>query len=418
MFSKNLKKKAILYSLYSFSLLIPLNQRISTIALLFWLIISIILVKPSKINSNKTLLILPALYFIYVLSLIYSDNFSFKFFEQKASLVVFPLIFYLNGYSYNTKTINKAITFFVMGCFISLLCCFVVATYHSINFNEAGFDFKTQVLDNEILVDSSIYGGNYFFGSWFSVFHQNTYLAMYLCFAIHCLLSNPNIVPKLKHKAALTLFFCLGLFLLSSKAGLLILILILFFHILKTIKSKIILTSSLLIFLSLASLFLILNPRTKEAISNFYNRGITFHPEDNDSMSLRLMTWESSLKIIAENPVFGVGVGDAYSALREKYKSKRYIVPYRLRLNAHNQYFQILVECGFLGLLLLFSHIFLLITKKHDSVHIKNLSFGFLVIIIINFLFESILNKYSGLSFYTFFLCLFLIKNRPKVKVY
>jgi len=110
-----LKDRVTIYLMYVFCLSIPLGQKMSTITLLIWLFLSIILVKPSQIIINKKLLLLPALYFVYIASLIYTENFNFKHFEQKASLIAFPILFYLNSYKYSVKVINKTLLYFVIG---------------------------------------------------------------------------------------------------------------------------------------------------------------------------------------------------------------------------------------------------------------------------------------------------------------
>ncbi|WP_304141523.1 O-antigen ligase [Mesoflavibacter zeaxanthinifaciens] len=401
-------------AMYLFAFLLPLNPKASTIVIFFWLAVSFNKVQVSKLVFEKKLILLPILYFTYIFSLIYTENFSFKYFEQKASLLAFPLIFYLNGYKYNTKVLNKVLYFFVIGCLLSVLLCFFYAFYSSINITDSSITFTPQVTPGLEFIESSVKGGNFFYGTHFSIFHHTTYYAMFLCFGVAILLFKDNLV---KHKIVKVLFIGLlsvTIFQISSRAGVLTLFLIALFFIYNKTNSKVLFFKyGLAVLLGLSAL-VIFNPRLKHTAKNIFNSITTFHNEDVSSSSLRLMTWDASIDVIAENPILGVGIGDAYYSLREVYRQKRYVMPYRDLLNAHNEYFQLYLEAGIIALLVYLIVLLFLYKQTKIKNNVTNIISVFLLIIVVNSLFESILNHYSGIVFYSFFYCFFVMINREK----
>ena len=80
-------------------------------------------------------------------------------------------------------------------------------------------------------------------------------------------------------------------------------------------------------------------------------------------------------------------------------------------LNPHNQFLQTGVEIGIIGLLLLVALIFV-----GTSIARTNRS-GLLLLVIsalaFNSLFESMLQRQSGIVFFTFWICLLMIRNKP-----
>ena len=149
---------------------IPLGQKASTYVLLLILFLSLVLFKKTEIKPNKNLLLLPLLYILYILSLIYTENFSFKYFEQKASLLALPIIFYSNKKYLNQSRIAF---FFILGCLASTVYCLINALYNSFSLVNGGFYFQSRVDQNYSLINSVVNGGNYFFGELFSVLHQS-----------------------------------------------------------------------------------------------------------------------------------------------------------------------------------------------------------------------------------------------------
>jgi O-antigen ligase len=127
----------------------------------------------------------------------------------------------------------------------------------------------------------------------------------------------------------------------------------------------------------------------------------------------RLTIWKSSLILISNNFVFGVGTGDIQDELNKEYN----LIPgnnlaVQNNLNAHNQYLEIQLENGIIGLLL-----FLSIFGMMIYIAIKNRNTLYLIFVIsvfISFMFETMLNRLGGVAFFSLFA--FLLLNLKPAK--
>jgi len=125
----------------------------------------------------------------------------------------------------------------------------------------------------------------------------------------------------------------------------------------------------------------------------------------------RLLIWRSSLDIIKNNYLFGLGTGDVKDGLIKSYSARGISMAEECRLNAHNQYLQTFISIGLIGFMVL---ILMFIIPVFDSVKNNYLLYLlFLIIVGFNFLVESMLERQAGVIFYGFFNSyLFIIKKR------
>jgi O-antigen ligase len=125
----------------------------------------------------------------------------------------------------------------------------------------------------------------------------------------------------------------------------------------------------------------------------------------------RLIMWWVAVETIQENP-FGVGTGNVdYYSTKKLHTYKQFELA-KEELNPHNQYLQIGVELGVFGIILL---IFIFLSLVVSGIINKDLIlFSIGSIMIVNALFESILQKSSGIFFFTFIVSLsfFLLRNK------
>ena len=391
---------------------IPLWKGFSTILIFVWLASTFFSFKKENRSWSNMFLLLVSLYICFCISIFYSDNFGFKYIEQRASLLVFPILFYLNGTKIKKIEFNKPISFFIYGCILSVCYCIVNSFFNSVSLENGSFIFSPYINEGENFIDSSIYGGNYFYGMGFSVLHHATYFSMFLCFAIAALLFGLSNIQRRTSSYLLVILFTVVVIQLSSKAGIFTLSIIYLYYIISNFKLKKALIISGIFSLTIIAVTFY-NPRIKNAVSNVINLETNFHPEDSNSFSLRLMAWQSSLVLIKNNPILGVGIGDVYDELKEQYRIKRYIYAYRYRLNAHNQYLQVLLECGIVGLLILLAQLVVLMKLKLKKSH-KKLATALCIILLINFISESVLGQYSGIMFYSFMMCFLVIHNKNR----
>ncbi len=405
---KKLSKRYNIYILFCLTFSIALPQKLSTIILILLLSISILSFK--KIKFNKDFLPLVILYIVYVFFEIVNTPIDYSFFQKKASLIVLPFIFMVNNY--NQKDIKKALVYFVYGVIIACLICYGNALISSISFVN-GFNFNSKLIsvENNGFLESSMYGGNHFFGDNFSIFHQSIYFSLQINIAAVILLFTDFF--KAKYKYLLIVFFGLAIFQISNRVNILIYIFIIVSTVSYIRNKKIKLITTLLV-VALTSIFVLGNSRTKEVLKKIETFEYVLDRESEDSFGTRLLVWDASLEVIKNNPFLGVGVSNSYYALKKVYKEKRYVIPFRNRLNSHNQYFQIFIECGILGIL-----VFLLIQVKLLSSNnkFKLLNIYVFLIFNLNFFFESVFNRYSGLiCFVILYCCLLSLKDKKQVK--
>jgi len=131
------------------------------------------------------------------------------------------------------------------------------------------------------------------------------------------------------------------------------------------------------------------------------------------SSSIRIDIWRNTIMLGQKNPIWGVGPGDVREDVKQALLeggNKEYATG---NFNMHNQFLESFVGLGALGLICLISILFFGI----KTVYKRQNSFSWLLqilllLIIVNFLFESVLNRQSGLFFFLFFLSLFAAESQ------
>jgi len=124
------------------------------------------------------------------------------------------------------------------------------------------------------------------------------------------------------------------------------------------------------------------------------------------SVVQRAEFWRAAYGIFRENYLLGVGTGDIADAYPLQYKKmKSRLIP-QWRLRAHNQYLTFAATFGIIGFLyFIFALIFpmLSLKKSKDFLYIT-----FWLIAILSMISEDTLETQAGITFFTFFNCLFL----------
>ncbi|MCR8667198.1 O-antigen ligase family protein [Aestuariibaculum sp. M13] len=410
----NIFDKISNFLIISFAFFLPVSQRISTINIVVLVIISFFSFKKENINIKIGFIYPVILYLLYCLSILYSSELQWGVIEQKASLLAFPIIFMLNKST--VLTYRKVLKWFVLGCVVALCYCELTALFHSIDIEN--FYFDSRLNENISLSKSLSNDQNYFFSYPFSIIHQTVYFAMYLSLAIVILIYEETVLKSKVIRIFCFAFLLLGIFQTLNKAAIIVLLSILLVYLFKVIKNrKIALLGGFFLIVGGITLF-IMNPRfesfrksifeTKDEIKVKDFRQIKNN--DPNRKNFRVMLWSSAIDLIQKNPIIGIGAGGSHNRLYEVFAVKRQWYDKKEKYHAHNQYLQILLDIGILGFIPFF-----LIFKELGN-HIKNDSIiiSFILIIGINFLFESMFERYSGISFFSFFYCLFVSQSINK----
>ncbi|WP_149273758.1 O-antigen ligase family protein [Pareuzebyella sediminis] len=399
---KELQHRGYYYGALLYVFLIPFSQKLVTLLLILWLVLSILSFNRTTTVKKRYLWLLPILFSLYFLGLYTADSPSFKFLEHKLSLLIFPLLFYMHAY--DTGERNRMLKTFVWGILGAALACLAMAIYHSIEVQNGIISFQANVLEGKGFMESILYGGNYFFGRHFSIFHQTVYFALYVCTGVAVLLFRPNLFESRKRWILLASFIVV-IFLVSNKASFIGLATILLLRLL-TLKGQRVkkIIGFVSVFLVLAT-FLAVNPRIKESLEKVAEGALVLNPEARFGFATRLLTWDAAISLIKERPIWGYGYGDTQTALNRYYKEKGYIHPLKESYNAHNLWLQSWLENGILAILVLLAIFSLLLGELRNFQQDTWLLFSFVLLLLINSMFEGLFNRFSGISFFSFWVC-------------
>lgn len=141
-------------------------------------------------------------------------------------------------------------------------------------------------------------------------------------------------------------------------------------------------------------------------MSRFFNNSIF------DRSNIIILTFKSLKNNF--NFFIGDGIGDSQQRLYDTYLKHQYIEYYNNKYNAHNQYLEILVSNGIIGLFYLVA--VLLIPLYYSIKQKKTLYTLFIISISLAFITESWLNTNKGVVLYSFFNSLFIFNYLLDVK--
>lgn len=146
-------------------------------------------------------------------------------------------------------------------------------------------------------------------------------------------------------------------------------------------------------------------------IDNYLNSG----DPNNKSLAQRIEYIKASLMLIGRNPLFGIGTGNWKIKYNEVYDEMHTKLDLDKRASSHNQYLNYLVKFGIFGFLWIMAAILIpFFIGKHHS----NIVFSlFMIVFAIANFGDSNLETHMGLSFFTFFYCLFLWHSPDEMKI-
>jgi O-antigen ligase len=354
-----------------------------------------------KVFQNKWTYMLFSFFLLHVIGYFFSFNktIALNSIEIKLSFLAFPILIFSS--SYTELQIKKIVISFVSGCLLSTTICLFAAIYNYI-FN----------------------GVNAFFYGDYNLFMHPSYFAMYLVFAqILVILFYPKWLAHLSNfriKIGFVSFLILiSIFLCSSKMGLISAFLLipstLFVVLYNHGFRKVILGSILIFFMGVFVAYKIA-PRPFERIIVAFRVTSSIEKIDKtdaESTAVRILIWKESSKLIKSHFLFGSSPGDTQDKLNQAYEKEGLEGALIKKLNAHNQFLQTFIGTGIIGfVLLLLMTIGALICSFVKKNYILSL---FIILIIFNFLVESMLQAQAGFIFFVFFFCILTQYNFHKL---
>jgi hypothetical protein len=151
-------------------------------------------------------------------------------------------------------------------------------------------------------------------------------------------------------------------------------------------------------------------PGLRTQIEDFmisYQRYINLSDPNSGSMVQRFEYWRTSLLIIGQHPLFGVGTGDLPTAFVEQYQKMDTNLASQNRLRSHNQYLSITVALGIVGIT------WYLFVMFYPGIKTRNFSnyfyLVFWIIFMISMLSEDTIESQEGVTFYVLLTALMLL---------
>lgn len=380
-------------------------------------------------------------YFIGILCALAILNFfvfwkiNFQFSKiQKIFIYSQFLLFVLMLISF-TYTSNVKVNLEVLGRHISILILPIIMLYFRNIIRRESFTIVTVFVVANLIAAGFCYAnatynyfyapklswGSYFLYNWFSVLAHSTYFALYLNFSVAILFVILDTIWKQKRtlfkifSISSIIFLSFTIYLLSSRAGMLTLLLIFiwriirFFLLYKNLKLKI----GIVVLFAASIIIASQNYRVQAMIKELK----AINNKTDEKIPSRMIIWKNSFDVFMKHFWIGTSPADATSELDknmiEKYKFNKAVDKH---FNSHNQILQTAVEYGIIGLLILLLFLnssFIWAIKSKNTILL-----WFLILIIFNFLFESMFERADGIIFIFFFInyLTFVFEKRIFVK--
>jgi O-antigen ligase len=394
----------------------PIHPEFIPPFIILWIVVLLFEIKlrERSVKPEKSVLVLFLCFMLYFLvlfsGLFYSNNVSNGklLIFRRLSLLAFPLLVVMPSLKIRTN-ITVLFKVFVASTSFYIFICFAYAFYRSVNIANGIWSFNPHPVDYN--------WDNYFIGSDFSISQHPSYLAMYVVLSIFLSLEFWFKRDKKSVYGNIWLILSLGLsislYFLASRSGFLSILILLPAYVLLKTKGKrrkgIIFISIALFATLLITLFI-----KSERIQNYLKEESNTPVIERLKADERVSIWKSAIGVFIENPLLGVGIGDSCDELKTKFKAMGFTKGYYDNLNAHNQFLEILLGSGIVGFTVLIS---ILGEMIYIAVKNRNLLYGiFILMMVIFFMFESILNRLAGISFFALFsfLLIYFDSEKPK----
>ena len=224
-----------------------------------------------------------------------------------------------------------------------------------------------------------------------------TYYAFFSAVVILIILFTPYIKLRKWQRWALVFLHSLMILLISSKAGIISLFLIMGIEFFKAKNPKqMILGLSVLSLIAITALSI---PSTQLRIKRAYQSVVLKDTSVKKSSSVgRLQLWNSLNDFSTTELIIGSGIKTSRAKVKELTGQDK---------NMHNQFIQALVSSGVIGLILLICFLAL------PSFYHKNIFiYSFIALLVVNLFLENMLDRVSGIMMVAFFYSLFIFGDQ------
>ena len=350
--------------------------------------------KLKKVGTNWLFWILISYFLWLIISISYTEQTAVGITDLRGKLPLLALPLIIGCIHFlSRKKIEYIFLSFLVGCVAGILM-------------SLGYAIWIYLSEGENL---------FFYKDLFSLLHIHpSYFATYLIFGLFLMIYFLSRYKKLlngflKYLMIAAIFLFLAVIVLSSARMQILISLflintsILFYSVL---RSRYMLLFLLLAFngLVVSSVFVLEYP--KKRLSDFNQLDYEFDQSKGwNGLTIRLALWQCSWELIREKPILGVGTGAVKQDLMTIYKKHDFKVGIRNNYNPHNQYIQVWLASGIIGLILFLSG--LIVPLYYSVKHSSPLYLLFLVLMAIGMVSESMLELQNGVVFYAFYHSIF-----------
>ena len=387
-----------------FAVVLPFGPAIPNIVVgllgLFWLLH----LATGKLTLSKkrigAILIFTGYFLWYLLTFFYSENVDF--FQRKLTmqgfLLFFPVLFFTLPYTLPKKTVYVIL----LGFSTSVAVLVLLSLLKQLPVYFEGGQPGLQVLVGDKL-------------SMALISIQYLSLSLYASFAViacsYMLFVDMSFRFKRKYTIAiivLMVFLSGALLVLGSRTSIFVTALFLFaFALYSAVRHRNFLVPTTVVVAVVAGCtFFLLNSQTfEERWTEVYNFENEESPEDSywGGTGMRLLIWDCAVKVVANDPVMGVGVGDEIDQLTLCYKvyMRNQLLVAGKTFHAHNIFLQAAVRAGLIGLFLFL--LFIIYTAWTAKRKKNYLYLIFIATFVASGMTESFLQVNAGVLFLAFF---------------
>ena len=387
------------------------NNQCLILLLLLWIIEGDFLLKWQKIKAATWTYPFLVYYLLLVIGMIYTrdvDNGLFTL-DKKVTFLGLPIVV-ATGLKLDEKFIGFLKRSFVYSCCVVILICAVWASYYYARGGDGlNFDIYTNENFKTFHPDASPVWMHF---SYIQLAHwaglHPAYLSMYLTFCLAILFTERYTGNRERAiHFLLGLFLAIAIALLSTRMAIIAFICTAVYLSIKKILEGETKSVVLIAAVSFVLLFLLwLNPVTRFRVIE-EPKITAYHADQNvtrwNSVSYRLLEWQGSWASIKSNWFAGVGTGGTKLAMEDFYAHYNSSTV-GLEHNAHNQFLQVWMESGILGLMAFLLSLYAGLFRLG-----KNPAYvSFILIFSLMCLTESIGERQKGVVFFTLFQVLFL----------
>ena len=356
-------------------------------------------------SKNKINFGIILFFVIQIASWLYSEDKAtgFDILQRRLPLLILPLAFCL--IDFNEKTWRKILIFFAFLTSFASLLGFAFGIYNTLKYHDTGYLYNDNI-------------STFLFGI------QAVYFAFYVNIAViiflYLLIYKSDDFRKLKGTMIFSIIWLLFInFMLASKMAMVSLLIIILLMTFKYILSNKKYFEGIIIIMSLFIALFIVNKLSPKTFNRF--KGIThtsfqfdntkaenhfnadFDESKWNSTNTRIAIWQCGLDIFKANFIFGTGLGDRDKALQNEYSKKQFVYAIETEKNTHNQFLDIAVSMGIIGVMV-FIFVFFVYPIKVFFQQKQSFAIFVFMCLALCLLTENMFNRYEGQIFISFIL--------------